>query len=156
MPAIRTNPYNDPNYLGGGYYFGTGNDQLPGGGGLNTIGNGGNLFDPGGVDLFGNVQGMSDDDLLSMFGFDQGADVPENPDSCGMRACGGALILVRGVEETMVLILVAVMVVAMVPVLVLDLLVLVLVALVVVLGGVEHSISTPAILHNGHPPLTGV
>lgn len=81
MAAIQTNPYNDPNYLGGGYYFGTGNDQLPGGGGLNTIGNGGNLFDPGGVDLFGNVQGMSDDDLLSMFGFDQGADVPENPDS---------------------------------------------------------------------------
>ena len=81
MAAIQTNPYNDPNYLGGGYYFGTGNDQLPGAGGLNTIGNGGNLFDPGGVDLFGNVQGMSDDDLLSMFGFDQGADVPENPDS---------------------------------------------------------------------------
>ena len=38
MAAIQTNPYNDPNYLGGGYYFGTGNDQLPGGGGLNTIG----------------------------------------------------------------------------------------------------------------------
>ena len=81
MAAIRTNPYNDPNYLGGGYYFGTGNDQLPGGGWLNTIGNGGKLFDPGGVDLFGNIQGLSDDDLLSMFGFDQGADVPENPDS---------------------------------------------------------------------------
>jgi hypothetical protein len=52
----------------------------------------------------------------------------------------------------MVLILVAVMV----PVLVLDLLVLVLAALVVVLGGVEHSTSTPVIPHRDHPPLTGM
>lgn len=81
MGVIQQNPYNSPDLLGGGYYFGTGNNYIPGAGDLSTIGNAGNLFDSGGTDLFGNIGGMSDDNLLSIFGFDQGADIPEDPDS---------------------------------------------------------------------------
>jgi len=94
MGVIQTNPYNNENVLGGGYYYGVGNDVLPGAGGLSTIGNTGNLFGGDGTDLFGNglngLDGISDDDLLSMFGFDGNTQLPEDPDSWWNESMGGA------------------------------------------------------------------